>query len=140
MRLSLLERERALREFTETLQDQVKQRTRDLQNAVVAAEEANRAKSLFLANMSHEASHAAQWRDRNGRAASGYADESAAAPVLRCRQGSAHSLLDLINDILDFSKIEAGKLELEPPILISMTSSRASPKCSVKKRMPNRSN
>ena len=42
------------RKFTDTLQEQVKQRTADLETALLAAEEASRTKSLFLANMSHE--------------------------------------------------------------------------------------
>ena len=54
MRLALLGRDVKLRGFTETLQDQVKQRTLDLEQALVVAEEASRTKSLFLANMSHE--------------------------------------------------------------------------------------
>lgn len=113
MRLALLGRDVELRSFTETLQDQVQQRTHDLEHALVAAEEANRAKSLFLANMSHELR-----TPLNG--VIGMVDllQATAATPQQQRYSnlakvSARSLLELINDVLDFSKIEAGKLELE---------------------------
>ena len=110
---ALRERDAKLREFTDTLQDQVKQRTADLQTALTAAEAASRAKSLFLANMSHELR-----TPLNG--VIGMVDLLLAAQpsgtqrrYCEIAKTSARSLLDLINDILDFSKIEAGKLELE---------------------------
>ncbi|HEX4052637.1 MAG TPA: response regulator [Tepidisphaeraceae bacterium] len=113
MRLALLERELELRSFTETLQDQVEQRTHDLREALLLAEEANRAKSLFLANMSHELR-----TPLNG--VIGMVDLLHATATTPQQQRysdlakvSARSLLELINDVLDFSKIEAGKLELE---------------------------
>jgi signal transduction histidine kinase/CheY-like chemotaxis protein/HPt (histidine-containing phosphotransfer) domain-containing protein len=110
---ALHKREAELRQFTETLQEQVKERTRDLQTALTAAEEANKAKSLFLANMSHELR-----TPLNG--VIGMVDLLLAAePNQRQRRycdiakSSARSLVELINDILDFSKIEAGKLDLD---------------------------
>ncbi len=113
MRVALLGRDVKLRGFTETLQDQVQQRTHDLEYALAAAEEANRAKSLFLANMSHELR-----TPLNG--VIGMVDllhATATTPqqqrYSKLAKVSARSLLELINDVLDFSKIEAGKLELE---------------------------
>jgi signal transduction histidine kinase/CheY-like chemotaxis protein/HPt (histidine-containing phosphotransfer) domain-containing protein len=113
MRLALRKRDIRLRDFTETLQAQVAERTKDLQHALTAAEEANRAKSLFLANMSHELR-----TPLNG--VIGMVDLLLGAePNVQQRRyceiakSSARSLLELINDILDFSKIEAGKLELD---------------------------
>jgi signal transduction histidine kinase/CheY-like chemotaxis protein/HPt (histidine-containing phosphotransfer) domain-containing protein len=113
MRLTVRDRDMRLRQFADTLQEQVKQRTHDLEVALAAAEEASRAKSLFLANMSHELR-----TPLNG--VIGMVDLLLAAqPSAQQRRyceiakSSARSLLDLINDILDFSKIEAGKLELD---------------------------
>ena len=45
---------RELRDLTANLDRKVRERTAELADATVAAEEANRAKSEFLANMSHE--------------------------------------------------------------------------------------
>jgi two-component system sensor histidine kinase/response regulator len=116
MRLTLRERDRKLQKFTDTLQEQVKQRTADLETALAAAEEASRTKSLFLANMSHELR-----TPLNG--VIGMVDLMLAAePNAQQRRycdvakNSARSLLELINDILDFSKIEAGKLELDSTV------------------------
>jgi two-component system sensor histidine kinase/response regulator len=116
MRLTLRERDRKLQKFTDTLQEQVKQRTADLETAMLAAEEASRTKSLFLANMSHELR-----TPLNG--VIGMVDLMLAAePNMQQRRycdvakSSARALLELINDILDFSKIEAGKLELDSTV------------------------
>jgi signal transduction histidine kinase/CheY-like chemotaxis protein len=104
-----------LEQLTEHLEEEVQQRTHDLQDARLAAESANRTKSQFLANMSHELRTPLN-------AIIGYSEmlvEEAEdlghkqfVPDLRKIHTSGRHLLGLINDVLDLSKIEAGRMEL----------------------------
>jgi two-component system sensor histidine kinase/response regulator len=87
----------------------------ELLSAKLAAEEANRAKSIFLANMSHELRTPLN-------AIIGYSEmleeetnelgKVAVVQDLQKIQSAGKHLLALINDILDLSKIEAGKMGL----------------------------
>lgn len=107
------ERDEKLAHHRATLEQTVEKRTKQYQEATVAAEQANLAKSDFLATMSHEIR-----TPMNGVMV--MAELLAGANLLPRQQRyaqviarSGQSLLTIINDILDLSKIEAGKLELE---------------------------
>jgi signal transduction histidine kinase len=105
--------ERKIREQQELLEQKVKDRTDQLEEATHVAQAANQAKSEFLANISHELR-----TPMNG--VIGMLDialDQDLSPELveqlQTAQHCAHSLLSLLNDILDLSKIEAGKMTLE---------------------------
>lgn len=84
-----------------------------LQQAVDAAQEANRAKSGFLARMSHEIRTPMNAIIGLTELALEHAKDKREQDYLGKIQSSASSLLVIINDILDFSRSEAGSLRLE---------------------------
>ena len=88
--------------------------SRELNEARVRADEANRGKSMFLANMSHELR-----TPFNGLMGMlGILEQTALdatqAAYLSTAQTSARHLLTLLNDILDISALEAGKISVKP--------------------------
>jgi signal transduction histidine kinase/ligand-binding sensor domain-containing protein/CheY-like chemotaxis protein len=97
------------------LENIVKQRTADLENALKKAEESDKLKSAFLANMSHEIrtpmnaivgfSHLIR-EDELGK--------TERNEYINIIQKNCDSLLVIINDILDISKIEANLLIIKP--------------------------
>jgi PAS domain S-box-containing protein len=81
--------------------------------AVVAAEQANRVKSMFLANMSHEIRTPMNGILGMAEILEKSLQEPGQRQMIGVIRSSGESLMAILNDILDLSKIEADKLELE---------------------------
>ena len=107
------EAEKELKAYRDHLEDLVKERTADLEEARLVAEEATRAKSDFLANMSHEIRTPLNAIIGFAHLALQTELDTVQADYVHKIQTGSKALLGVINDILDFSKIEAGKLSME---------------------------
>ncbi|MDE5907652.1 MAG: response regulator [Lachnospiraceae bacterium] len=97
--------------------DQVKQQreqTQALQDALMQAQHANRAKTTFLSNMSHDIRTPMNAIIGFATIAASHIDNK--EQVRDCLQkvlSSSNHLLSLINDILDMSRIESGKVQIK---------------------------
>lgn len=109
------ELENANREL-ELLNSELIQRKQEAENAKLQAISANRAKSDFLANMSHELrtplNSIIGFSEILQDELYGKLNEKQ-KEYIKDIVGSGGHLLNLINDILDLSKVESGKMELE---------------------------
>ncbi|NJR66004.1 MAG: response regulator [Leptolyngbyaceae cyanobacterium CRU_2_3] len=117
MRISQAQLYTELQQQKQTLEQQVAERTQALQDMVLAAQSANRAKSGFLASISHEFRTPLTCIIGMSATLQRWSTE-----VLSDRQqnflqvihDSGEHLLSMINDILDLSQAEAGKAVLNP--------------------------
>ncbi len=103
--------------ITKDITAEVKKRreaTQALQDALMQAQHANRAKTTFLSNMSHDIRTPMNAIIGFATIAVSHIDNK--DQVLDCLQkvlSSSNHLLSLINDILDMSRIESGKLQIK---------------------------
>ncbi len=90
------------------------ERRKVLQDALAAAEHANRAKTTFLNNMSHDIRTPMNAIIGFTALAAAHIDNpKQVADYLRKISVSSEHLLSLINDVLDMSRIESGKVTIE---------------------------
>ena len=88
--------------------------TRELEEAAIAANGANEAKSSFLSNMSHEIRTPINAVLGMNEMIIRESKDPHVVPYAQNARTASMNLLNIINDILDFSKIEAGKMEIVP--------------------------
>ncbi|MBO5072155.1 MAG: response regulator, partial [Eubacterium sp.] len=101
------------RDITEQVQKQ-REQTQALQDALMQAQHANRAKTTFLSNMSHDIRTPMNAIIGFATIAVSHIDNK--DQVQDCLQkvlSSSNHLLSLINDILDMSRIESGKVQIK---------------------------
>lgn len=105
--------QKEIRRHQELLEQRIRERTEQLEEAMRRAQAANQAKSEFLANVSHELR--TPMNGVIGMLDMAMEKELPAEQIeeLQTAQRCAYSLLSLLNEILDLSKIEAGKMTLE---------------------------
>lgn len=108
--LRVIERER---EIMEELRARESERTEEMRNAKITADEANQAKSAFLAIVSHEIRTPMTGIMGMVRMLEDTSLSDEQKDFVMTIADSGQAMLALLNDILDFSKIEDGSMDLE---------------------------
>lgn len=103
-----------LQELSDSLEDQITQRTLELQLAEREAVEATKRKSEFLANMSHEIRTPLNAIISLGALLARTELDGDQREDVESLNVASRTLKTLIGDVLDFSKIEAGQLGILP--------------------------
>jgi signal transduction histidine kinase/ActR/RegA family two-component response regulator len=106
--------ERRLADANQRLEARVAERTRELQAALAAAEEASTAKSDFLATISHEIRTPLNGIVGMLEVLAHDGLEAVAARRVAVARRSADTLFALLNDVLDFSGLEQNTLRIAP--------------------------
>ena len=94
------------------------QKQQVLEEALVQAENANKAKSVFLSNMSHDIRTPMNAIiGFTNLAQTHMEDQTLVREYLKKIMSASKHLLNLINEILDMSRIESGKIQLEEDVI-----------------------
>lgn len=97
-----------------TMEERLKKQKNDLEDALRAAQHANKAKTTFLNNMSHDIRTPMNAIiGFTSLAATHIDNKEQVKDYLSKISTSGNHLLSLINDILDMSRIESGKVKIE---------------------------
>ncbi len=96
------------------LKAQLEQQKRNLEDALAAAQHANKAKTTFLNNMSHDIRTPMNAIIGFTSLAAAHIDNTEQVQDYLAKiTTSSNHLLSLINDVLDMSRIESGKVKIE---------------------------
>ena len=96
------------------MEEQLEKQKADLEDALAAAQHANRAKTTFLNNMSHDIRTPMNAIiGFTSLAATHIDNKEQVQDYLSKITTSSNHLLSLINDVLDMSRIESGKVKIE---------------------------
>ncbi len=96
------------------LEEQLERQKIDLEDALAAAQHANRAKTTFLNNMSHDIRTPMNAIIGFTSLAAAHIDNTEKVQDYLAKiTTSSNHLLSLINDVLDMSRIESGKVKIE---------------------------
>lgn len=102
-----------LTDYTHNLEAKVSERTKELEDAKLRAEQSSKARSEFLANMSHEIRTPMNGVLGMMELLKVTALDEQQLNYVNTAQNSGNNMLVILNDILDLSKYESGKLVIE---------------------------